>query len=413
MHAAIGVTVLLIATYLVAHYSIRFPASCLAFSTALVLRVGAVTLHTLGYALPYSDADALNFVAAGTALSLDGFESALGRVAPGALFYPSLLGLLFALAGPGEFVAQAVNVAFGVWAVVLVHKLAVEMGGTAKQVSRVTLLAAVFPSLVIFSSVPLREAPIVSFLLLGTLYLVRWRYTSRITALILAGGSFGVATLFHSGCVAALLALLVFVFVRVWSAAFSGTALSSLRALVGLVLIVGAGAIAVVSGLQLGKTAIIEEGIAQAQETKARDRAAYLENMQASDPRDLLWQGPIRVVYFLTTPYPWWVTSLRDVAGLVDALIFLVLALAGLRGAIGARVRTPAWWTLFVVFWSCVLIFSIATSNYGTALRHRAKFAPLLICLALMTPPRRLTFRLPEHRPPAQPGEVGMRHESF
>ena len=39
------------------------------------------------------------------------------------------------------------------------------------------------------------------------------------------------------------------------------------------------------------------------------------------------------------------------------------------------------------IFVALLLIFAIATSNYGTAVRHRAKLAPLLIGLTAIVYP--------------------------
>lgn len=53
------------------------------------------------------------------------------------------------------------------------------------------------------------------------------------------------------------------------------------------------------SGWGLEKVGMIKRGLGEHQAIATRDRAAYLNTLTVQQPQDILWQGPIRVVYFL------------------------------------------------------------------------------------------------------------------
>ena len=126
---------------------------------------------------------------------------------------------------------------------------------------------------------------------------------------------------------------------------------------------------------------LMKEGLAHHQEVAARDRAVYLQGMKMYTMFDVFWQTPIRVIYFLFTPFPWMIKQFIDLFGLVDALLYvwLVVCLWKLRRFVFQNSNAKVL-GLFIL--AGITVFAIATSNYGTALRHRAKFAPLLIALA-------------------------------
>lgn len=115
----------------------------------------------------------------------------------------------------------------------------------------------------------------------------------------------------------------------------------------------------------------------------ARDRAAYLPGLTPQSIVDLFIQTPLRVIYFLYTPFPWMVSNMSDVAGLLDALLYSVFTIYGIKGvrSLAKRDKVIAAAIVMVAF-IFLVIFAWGTSNYGTALRHRQKLVWLLISIA-------------------------------
>jgi uncharacterized membrane protein YeiH len=70
-----------------------------------------------------------------------------------------------------------------------------------------------------------------------------------------------------------------------------------------------------------------------------------------------------------------------DILGFIDALLYAGLALLILKNWRNICRNTLT--RVAVVFLAVgLIVFALGTANYGTAIRHRAKFAPLLIVVA-------------------------------
>ena len=113
-------------------------------------------------------------------------------------------------------------------------------------------------------------------------------------------------------------------------------------------------------------------------------RASYLKSMPMTGILSIIWQLPIRMFFFLFSPFPWMVSSPMDIIALADvAIVLYCFILLGNNfrkiGAVAFDVKT----VLALVF-PVVVLYSLGTSNYGTAMRHRGKIFPAV--LAVMSP---------------------------
>ena len=76
-------------------------------------------------------------------------------------------------------------------------------------------------------------------------------------------------------------------------------------------------------------------------------------------------------VYYLFAPFPWQVSSVQDVYGVMESFFRMILIYFSVKHwciAEGSQRRLFA--LLLIMFFSITLLFSIGTSNYGTAMRH-------------------------------------------
>ena len=116
----------------------------------------------------------------------------------------------------------------------------------------------------------------------------------------------------------------------------------------------------------------------------ARGRGAYLSGVEMDVWLDLAWNLPLRVLYFLGSPFIWMVSQFRDILGLLDALVFLYVALRITLDIKQRRFLTvDAYLSVALVVAGIIVLFALGTSNYGTAFRHRAKVFPWLLLLYL------------------------------
>ena len=277
---------------------------------------------------------------------------------------------------------QAINVLLGTLVVYLTYRIAAQVSGH-RAGCRAAWFAALFPTLNLYSALTMREAFIVFFFLLGVLYALRWDQDDRATTFCFSALFLALSGAFHTGMLPMLGVLGLIAIIRWASLLPAAHSRRFVRVTTAVMLLALLGVGIIVSGWGLEKVGLIQRGLGEHQATAARDRAAYLSTLVVRQPLDLLWHTPIRVVYFLFSPFPWWVRQPVDVLGVMDASLYLWLTAHIMR----RRGRGLSWnrrVRLLVLFLAAgIAVFALATSNYGTAVRHRAKFAPLFIAVAM------------------------------
>jgi hypothetical protein len=134
----------------------------------------------------------------------------------------------------------------------------------------------------------------------------------------------------------------------------------------------------------------------EAQETTGTfGGAAYPEWMKLSGGLTEAWKIPIRYGTFLFSPLiPYMVRSPRHLLGVLDAALYLLLFWIILRNWRRVTANQPAL-VLLIIVMSLFLVYSLGVSNFGTAIRHRAKMAPLLLVIAAAIPALTRTRPIP------------------
>jgi hypothetical protein len=367
----------------------RMPRSlAIVFLTAFVIRLGALGI-SLVVPLPDSDADSIVFQRRAEVL----VDSSWGRVAADVLnlapdpthgafsnTYSGVLASVYRITGStNSILAGVLNVAAGTVIVAITALIAMRLGGE-RSALRAAWITAVFPALVLYSVVEMREALTVLALVAGCHFAVDWMRRDRWRSLVYAtlwvlGGS-----LMHSGLIAALFALGVTALVRAMRAAGR----SRRRALAAVAVVAAVGAFMAGSGVGLDKiTGFSLQDVADLQALASRGNTAYLHGFVPGNYFDLVWQTPVRAVFFLFGPLAL-ISPLRNPGYLlliVDGLMYVALIALIARRWRTIR-RSPG--ALLLAFMALCLIgmFAIGVSNFGTAFRHRQKIVALLIVLA-------------------------------
>jgi hypothetical protein len=122
-------------------------------------------------------------------------------------------------------------------------------------------------------------------------------------------------------------------------------------------------------------------------ESRVTGEAAYPLWLQPDSSIDFIWAVPARGLYLLFSPFPWDVGSGRHLVGMADGLLYLILACLILRNR-RRLMAEPGSKALLLLLIPLLLAFGVGTGNFGTALRHRAKFVAGLIVLASSLLPR-------------------------
>ncbi len=123
------------------------------------------------------------------------------------------------------------------------------------------------------------------------------------------------------------------------------------------------------------------ERIAGASSKGLRGSAAYPESIIPRDSSDLILTLPFQVSYFLFSPFPWDIKRPAHFVGLLDGMLYFAIFFLIFRNIKNVWANPSSRIVLLIIL-PLVLAFALGTGNFGTGLRHRAKFAAVFIALA-------------------------------
>ena len=119
--------------------------------------------------------------------------------------------------------------------------------------------------------------------------------------------------------------------------------------------------------------------------------ASYPDWLNPNSSVELFYKGPIRIIYFIFSPFPWDVEKFAHIAAMFDGIVFVIFGFLILRNK-KAILNNLALRSIFLIMITYFVVFGLAMGNFGTAIRHRTKF---LISIILIIAPfiPKLVFR--------------------
>ncbi len=291
----------------------------------------------------------------------------------GAVGYYFWNAAIFSVVGPVPLAATLLNGALGAGCTVLAWSLAREIGGeTAARYA--ALLTAFFPSLVLWSSLNLKDALAVTAIL-GCVRAAQRLY-ARFSAGPIAAIALGLSILGELRGYLALVAasaLMVAIVVPRLSGRRAPVSIAAMLALGALVMV----RVGPIEGL--GDEASLES-LDHARRELAFGASAYQGDVDISTPSTALSFLPVGLGYFLLAPAPWQVWNSRQLLALPEMLAWYALlpqVVAGFLLAIRRRFGAALPIASFTLFGS--ISYALVESNLGTAYRHRAQVLVLFL----------------------------------
>ena len=177
-----------------------------AIASAFVFRISAALINLYVVTLPDGGIDATGFEYKAWMWGKDGLIEATSHffeLTALTWVYSNLASLIYAIFGRNPLILQSISVLAGVYCVVLAWKLSIEVWGTHSAAKTSAWLVAIYPILILYSSLTMREVFITLLLLYGMLHVVLWSKTRKIIYAFIALMAFSVQIFFHPGIAAA------------------------------------------------------------------------------------------------------------------------------------------------------------------------------------------------------------------
>ena len=108
--------------------------------------------------------------------------------------------------------------------------------------------------------------------------------------------------------------------------------------------------------------------------------ALYPSFVVPNSPQDLILLLPIRVFYFLFSPFFWDITSVAHILGVFDSLLYMYLSYLLFSRRHYFRNNKKLKMIIFI-FIVGIVIYSFGVGNFANAMRHRVKFLILLVII--------------------------------
>ena len=401
MDVFIGLLGMMMATMLTLMLAVRHPELARILWIALILRIAAALFHAFVAPLPDGTLDAVGFEYKAWEWGQEGFFTALHNFGEtnSTYNYSHVASLIYAVFGRSPLLLQSFSVLAGVFSVFWSWKLAFELWGDRAVALRAAILTALLPTMVMYSALTMREAFIAMLLIIAFFYVVRWANTDRLSFAFVAAALFFMQLFLHGGSVVAGVLLLVIVaiysmrqfirWLRVWELDNK-----SFMVVLGALLVV-----IVFTPLLLNNNLPYFGSVGLMFDPSTYINRSYLEGgsdfplwLMPTTTLDIFLLAPFRMVYFLFGPFLWNITKANHLMGFFDGLIYLLLAWYMFKNRT-AIVRNRSTRVLFLILCCLTIVFALGVANFGTGLRHRAKFVVLMIALAAPMIPR-FDFRL-------------------
>ncbi len=353
---------------------------------AFILRFGICIFYTMK-----GDGDVDYYGVNATLYASMPLGQVITEIPTGAYLYSWIISFLFRIFGEYYMPVRVFNAGISVFCIWILHDIVNDIYGS-KIAKRATWIAAIFPNLIRFSSLfANREVILLFFMLLYVKNSYRYYRSGNPMSLIKSIISVIPAMILHTSMIVMMLLTMLIIIMR--KSYKEHAALRFLKKAL-LVTIIGVVFVYMLSNgigtekFGIGGTGLDIEKISTLGNMSAAGRAAYLANVKFSNPFLNILFLPVRMLYFLFTPFPWMISAVVDIVGLFDAVLYIWVSIPVIKKARRVfkdknRTKDEA----FTMFLTITLIFIIAmfaavTSNYGTAIRHRCKLFLLFLIIA-------------------------------
>jgi hypothetical protein len=373
---------------------------------AYIVRVIAVLIHTYIYPLPVGLHDAVRFESLAWQVSEMSNGSIMGFIYLYVDFfngaspekqmllgdltwvYLPLLSFFYVVFDRSPLLLNSISLVAGVLTVYLSWKITMKVwSGNRLAAKKTVIIFAFFPPLVMYSSVTLREIFIVLFVQVFILSYIRWDETRSKKDLLFSLLAAAVHLVLHNPMFLVLMSAYFYPIYHYLKKNIITLQKGSVNFI--FLLIVSAGIAVIFFGVNIHEVYIPYFGeldkfgfdriVSYAQNTNYGN-ALYPSFVVPNSPQDLILLLPIRVFYFLFSPFFWDITSVAHILGVFDSLLYMYLSYLLFSRRHYFRNNKKLKMIIFI-FIVGIVIYSFGVGNFANAMRHRVKFLILLVII--------------------------------
>jgi 4-amino-4-deoxy-L-arabinose transferase-like glycosyltransferase len=394
-----GLVMVIIATHLL---GVKFPGLKIIIWGASLIRIISVLFHEYILKLPDGTKDAIRFEANVwnySQLTFIDFLYSFNSVSK-AYTFTWFLSFFYRIFGRSTLLLETFHIFISLASIVIVYKLSWLLSSNELKSKQSAAIFAFFPSIILYSVIILREVYIVFFILLIALFIVNWLKSGQIKYALFSLLLFLPLYFLHGGLmIGAVMFFIILIYLsikNIYSTFKNKHILVPQMVFILFVLITMVIAFNKLSTFDIPYLGNISQVLTlsriffQAEVTNLGG-SAYPGWLIPFSPSSFVLLIIPRLIYFLFSPFLWDIKAINHLLGFVDALLVIILFYFIIKGMVVKKPNKPV--IILCIFLLPLLItYSWGVGNFGTALRHRSKFIPVLIAISTIYVPK-ITLR--------------------
>lgn len=384
-----GLSSLIIVTIFIYFLAKRNPSLATILYVALFLRIFIILLSQSLIVLPDSVGDAVRFELRAYELSKLGISNLLLNY-PGlnSFFISWFIAIFYSLFGQSELMAKSFSLFFGMNSIYLGYVISKKIWGPNIS-KKVGWALALFPTLILYSCIILREAYIYFFLLVALNGIVDWIRSKNFKSLFRLILGFILAAHFHGAMIIGLVTFFLIIFyqslrkllVYIIKLKLNLKSLIFFTILISCLITVHMKEIHIPKIGQLTNFDNKIKTILSKINDVDKGTAKYPKWAVPKDTSELYYKIPIRIIYFIGAPYPWDINKPDHIVGFLDGILYIALTFLIIRNR-KVILSDPNLRIILLILISYLIVYSIGVGNFGSGIRHRSKFIFMFILLA-------------------------------
>lgn len=368
---------------------------------AYLVRCVAYALHRLVMPSLYTER-LYPFERYGWEWASEGFGYVLTSFTFGPDFFSWLVSLVYLIFPRSSMLISSINIFMGSLVVYAVYKI-VSHYTHNPSAKKAAILAALFPVLILQTIILSREIFITLSISAACLSLVKFSETNKYRYFVYSAICLLLASAPHTGILLSVLlalsVLLVYLSIsKVKNIYISGINTSfskrgilascSIFAIILAAILNFEGLADPLSGAKIYSLLFADESLNPVYaryDAYSGGAADFPRWLSPSSPILMILFVPLRAVYFLFSPFIWMISEIRHIFGFINSLILIFLTYNTVILFNSEFCRSNAsilFLALLIV--SFIIVFCMATNNFGQAFRHRSKIIPLLISFGII-----------------------------
>jgi len=317
--------------------------------------------------------------------------------------YFYLVGIIYYVFGVKPFLAVLLNCAIGALIALPVFRITKELH--SREAARISaLLVTFFPSVLLWSTMMLRDSIVILILLLIVVKVMELRKHFSILGL---GVFLGLLMLLGT--------LRQYLFIMVAASAVASfvlgrTGRTAKSLVVGMLAIFGLLVVMKFAGFgvwELERASLFHLNQRRQFNSMVDAAGSIAPEVDISEPVSALTYLPVGMFYFLGSPFPWEVLSPRQIMALPDVLLWYTLLPGislGLLYLVRKRFRDAS--MLLITMAVITILYSLVEGNVGIIFRHRAQIIAPTMVLAGIGVALRRRKKAERAAPASAPGRV-------